>query len=83
MVTIEQIMFSHQRAVRAAASAKGFDINGVAVTEGDDYSLKPVQIVFNNNLDEEVRSMIKSGLENMSFCGLDYKLIEDKNGELL
>ena len=78
---IELTISSHKQSVRRAAGEQGFDIENVATTEGSDFSIKPVQLVLNNNLDRSVREEVKLGLEKIKFTNFNYKVIEDPEGK--
>ena len=66
---------SQVRMVRSVASSQGFDMTAVTPSEGVNYSAKPVQLVLKENLSEEIRSEIVSGMDKMKFVGLDLKLV--------
>ena len=74
---IDLVIKSHEDAVREAAKSQRFDITNVAATEGDNVSIKPVQILLSGNLDSEVKKEVLRGLEKIHFIDLEHKLIEE------
>ena len=69
--------------VQKAAADMAYDVTNVPITEGDDYSLKPVQLVLTERLDKKVRAEVNAGLDSMKFVQLDMKLIDcDVGGKL-
>ena len=78
---IELTIAGYKKSVKKAADLQGFSIENVETVEGSDFSVKPVQIVLNNNLDVMVKQEIKDGLQKMKFLNFDYKLIEDEESK--
>ena len=61
--------------VEKVASQKGYDLVNVEITDGPDFSTKPVQFVLTERLDETVRKELLAGIEKIKFADLDMKVI--------
>lgn len=69
----------YRGAVRTKARADGYDVNFVAITEGDDFSTKPCQIFLTERLDQRTRDEVTKGLHLMRNVSFNYKLINKIN----
>ena len=69
----------YRMAIRDKARQQGFDVNFVALTEGEDFSSKPCQIFLTERLDFESRKQVLSGLNLMRHVDFAYKLINKVN----
>ena len=69
--------------VKEAAKTQGFDMDEVAVTDGPDFSCKPVQLVLTERLEDEVRREVLAGIDKMKFLELDIKVIDCDLGMLI
>ena len=72
---------SNENYVRIAAESQGYEMNHVALREGEDFSSKPVQLILTERLDDGVRREILSGIEQMKFVDIDWKIINLKPGK--
>ena len=73
--SINLIEQSHKFMVREAAAQQGWNMDTVAVTDGEDFSCKPVQIVLLETLDGNTRKDILNGLRQVTFANLKTKVI--------
>ena len=71
---------SQSNFVKSAAEEQGYSMNHVSLTEGDDFSSKPVQLVLKDQLDAKVRLEILTGLEQIKFADFDLKVVDFAKG---
>ena len=71
---------SYQKVIKEAAAKQGYELSAVKITEGEDYSIKPAQLILTNAIDVVTKDELLTALEQIKFSGLDVKLI-DLSGE--
>jgi len=69
---------SNVAAVNDAVKGKGFELKHVAISEGEDYSCKPLQLYMTKEINPGVANELLAGLKNID---LEIKII-DKSDKL-
>ena len=68
--------------VQEAAVRQGFAVGWQpSAVEGEDFSVKPTQLVITPQLPADVETKLMEALNHMSYCNLDMKIINKSSGK--